>query len=138
MTQTVTNTSAPGNPANQSSLDDTKNQTGVTNQNPNDVTEYGNDEDGNNVFFVVDEIFDKDKILDSTIYQQQAKLLEDPQLEHNEMYRKLVTRLSAFYVNCEQIRLCGLNKTQEEAIAKSGYNMHFRKQLHQSLRSKLL
>ena len=54
------------------------------------------------------------------------------------MYRKLVTRLSSFYVNCEQIRLCGLTKGQQQAITSSGYNLEFRKQLHQSLRTKLL
>jgi hypothetical protein len=57
-----------------------------------------NIEDNQNVF-IVDEVFDEEKIMTSLLFQQQAKLLEDPRLEGNEMHRKLVARLTAFYLN---------------------------------------
>ena len=68
MTQTVTNTTAAPNQLN-ASHDDTKNQSGVNaTGNPNDVSVNNMDDDANNVFFVIDEVFDKDKIMDSTIF----------------------------------------------------------------------
>ena len=62
--------------------------------------------------FMIDEIFDEEKIMGSVIFQQQAKLLEDPRLEGDEMHRKLVTRLTAFYLNQQKIRINGLTEQQ--------------------------
>ena len=88
--------------------------------------------------FMIDEIFDEEKIMSSTIFQQQAKLLEDPRLEGDEMHRKLVTRLTAFYLNQQKIRINGLTEQQKATIKKTGYSLEYRVQLHKSLRTKLL
>ena len=48
--------------------------------------------------FMIDEVFNEEKIINSPIFVQQAKLLEDPRLEGNQMHWKLVARLTAFYL----------------------------------------
>ena len=88
--------------------------------------------------FTVEEVFDEEKILNSEIYQQQAKLLEDPKLEGNEMHRKLVHRLTAFYLNQEKIKVNGLTESQKNNLKKSGFSMDYRIKLHKSLRTKIL
>ena len=40
----------------------------------------------NKDIYTVEEVFDEDKILNSEIYKQQARLLEDPKLEDDEMH----------------------------------------------------
>ena len=54
-------------------------------------------------------------------------MLEDPKLKENRMYEKLVTRLSAFYLNQEKIRINGkMTEAQEETIRKSGFSHAYR------------
>lgn len=92
----------------------------------------------NKDIYTVEEVFDEDKILNSEIYKQQARLLEDPKLEDDEMHQKLVRRLTAFYLNQEKIKINGLTEHQQLMIRKSGYGMEYRVKLHKSLRTKIL
>ena len=51
------------------------------------------------------------------------------------MYKKLVLRLSAFYVNAEKYRLVGPTEIQLETIRKSGFSQPYRLELHKCLRN---
>ena len=46
--------------------------------------------------------FDEERVFDSREYQYSMSMLEDPKLKGNQMFEKLVTRLSAFYMNTEK------------------------------------
>ena len=88
---------------------------------------------------MVDTGFDEERIFDSREYQMAMEMLEDPTLKGNEMYEKLVVRLSGFYLNKEKIRMNGgPNERQAEVIKKSGYSHDFRIRLHKCLREKLI
>ena len=54
------------------------------------------------------------------------------------MFKKLVLRLSAFYVNSEKYRLVGLTEAQVENLRKSGFSFGYRVELHKCLRNLLL
>lgn len=56
---------------------------------------------------MIDSGFDEERIFESREYQMSMEMLEDPKLKGNEMYEKLVVRLSAFYLNSEKIRING-------------------------------
>lgn len=53
-------------------------------------------------------------------------MLEDPKLKENEMYKKLVLRLSAFFLNTEKMRINGPTERQLETIKKSGFTREYR------------
>lgn len=95
MAAAVTNANPAGAGLNTSG-DLTMNQS-MTNQNQGADNSQENFDDQN--IFLVDEVFDEEKIMGSQIFQQQAKLLDDPKLENNEMHKKLVNRLTGFYLN---------------------------------------
>ena len=66
-------------------------------------------------------------------------MLEDPKLKGNQMYEKLVTRLSAFFLNTEKIRARGgLNEQQQDVVTKSGYSHEYRVELHKCLREQII
>ena len=63
------------------------------------------------------------------------EMLEDARLKDNEMFNKLVTRLSAFFLNREKIRQNGgPNERQLDIIKKSGFSHEYRIKLHKCLR----
>lgn len=98
----------------------------------------GNQELSKENAFWVQGAFDANEVTESKPYNLQLKLLEDPRLESNVMYKNLCQRLSDFYLNSEKIRLCGLTETQEQEIRKSGYSFKQRVELHKSLRAMLI
>ena len=59
------------------------------------------------VLQMVDSGFDEERIFESREYQFAMDMLEDPKLKDNEMYKKLIRRLSAFYLQTEKIRING-------------------------------
>lgn len=88
---------------------------------------------------MVDSGFDEERVFESKEYVLSMEMLEDPRLKDNEMYKKLVVRLSAFYLNNEKIRINkGPNEQQAETIKKSGFSMEYRQRLHKSLRELLI
>ena len=90
-----------------SSVNDlTANQSLANETNPLDATADAFNKD----IYTVEEVFDEARVLNSDTYKQQARLLEDPKLEGNDMHRKLVHRLSAFYLNQEKIKVYGLTE----------------------------
>ena len=55
------------------------------------------------------------------------------------MYEKLIIRLSAFYLNCEKIKMNGgMTEQQQEVIRKSGFTHEYRVRLHRCLRELLI
>ena len=71
--------------------------------------------------------FDEERIFDSPEYHMAMDMLKDPKLKENRVYEKLVTRLSAFYLNQEKIRINGkMTEAQEETIRKSGFSHAYR------------
>jgi len=56
---------------------------------------------------MIDSGFDEERVFESAEYQMSMEMLEDPRLKGNQMYEKLVVRLSAFYLNSEKIRTNG-------------------------------
>ena len=88
---------------------------------------------------MVDTGFDPERIFDSREYQFAMQMLEDPTLKQNQMYNKLVTRLSAYFLNTQKIRINGgLNKQQKEVVEKSGYSHEYRDKLHKCMRDLLI
>ena len=84
---------------------------------------------------MIDAGFDAETELDSRNYKFSMEMLEDPRLKDNPMFEKLVTRLSAFYLNREKIRENGgPNERQLEVIQKSGFSHDYRVKLHKCLR----
>ncbi len=80
-------------------------------------------EEKENLLKMIDAGFDPEAVLDSRNYKFSMEMLEDPRLKDNMMYEKLVTRLSAFYLNREKIRENGgPNERQLEVIKKSGFS----------------
>ena len=72
---------------------------------------------------MVDSGFCEERVFESKEYRMSMEMLEDPKLKGNEMYEKLVVRLSTFYLNSEKIRINGgPNEQQQEVIRKSGYS----------------
>ena len=88
---------------------------------------------------MVDSGFDEDRVFESREYQFAMEMLEDPKLKNNPMYEKLVTRLSAFYLNTEKIRINGgLTDMQQEVVRKSGFSQEYRVNLHKCLRQLII
>lgn len=56
---------------------------------------------------MIDSGFDEERVFESREYQMSMEMLEDVRLKGNQMYEKLVVRLSAFYLNSEKIRING-------------------------------
>ena len=83
---------------------------------------------------MVDSGFDAERTFESREYQHSMPMLEDPKLKENEMYKKLVLRLSAFFLNTEKMRINGPTERQLETIKKSGFTREYRQTLHKSLR----
>ena len=82
--------------------------------------------------------FDVHDLLQEDWYKHSERMIEDPRLKENEMYRKLVFRLQAFAINNEKIRKNGMTEQQQEVIRKSGYSQAYRQQLHKCLRELLI
>ena len=61
-------------------------------------------EEKENLLQMVDAGFSEERVFSSKEYQFSMEMLEDPRLKDNEMFTKLVTRLSAFFLNREKIR----------------------------------
>ena len=88
---------------------------------------------------MIDSGFDEERVFESREYQMSMEMLEDPRLKGNQMYEKLVVRLSAFYLNSEKIRMNGgPNEAQMKVIKKSGFTQEYRTKLHKCLREKLI
>ena len=88
---------------------------------------------------MIDQGFNEEAVFESREYQMSMEMLEDPTLKGNQMYEKLIVRLSAFFVNCEKIRVNGgPNEQQKEVMKKSGFNQDYRVKLHKCLREKLI
>lgn len=64
-------------------------------------------EKADQILQMVDSGFDEERVFESREYQFAMEMLEDTRLKGNQMYEKLVTRLSAFYLNTEKIRING-------------------------------
>ena len=87
---------------------------------------------------MIDSGFDEERVFESPEYRMSMEMLEDPRLKGNQMYEKLVVRLSAFYLNTEKILKNGLNEAQLNVIKKSGFTQEYRTKLHKCLREKLI
>lgn len=88
---------------------------------------------------MVDSGFDEERVFESREYQFAMEMLEDTRLKGNQMYEKLVTRLSAFYLNTEKIRINGgLTDMQKEVVRKSGFSQEYRVNLHRCLRGLII
>ena len=95
--------------------------------------------DKEQILQMVDSGFDEDRVFESREYQMSMEMLEDPRLKGNEMYERLVARLSAFYLNSEKIRINGgPNEMQAEVIRKSGFSQEYREKLHKCCRDLLI
>lgn len=100
--------------------------------------------------FMVDQGFNADDIMNSRLYKLNMSLLEDEAFKDDSspnaavppdcqlMFKKLVLRLSAFYVNSEKHRLVGPTEAQIENLRKSGFSFGYRVELHKCLRNLLL
>jgi len=92
-----------------------------------------------NCLAMVDAGFDEERVFETREYKMSMEMLEDGRLKGNEMYEKLVLKLSAFQLNCEKIRVNkGPNERQREIIKKSGFSQEYRERLHKSLRELLI
>ena len=83
---------------------------------------------------MVDTGFDEERIFESREYQFSMNMLEDSKLKGDQMYEKLIKRLSAFYLNVEKIRINGHTEEQKEKIRKSGFTQKYRERLYKCLR----
>ena len=100
--------------------------------------------------FMVDQGFNADDIMNNKLFKMNMSMLEDETLKEDLssnpavppqcqlMYKKLVLRLSAFYVNAEKFRLVGPTEQQLETMRKSGFSQVYRIQLHKCLRNLLI
>ena len=100
--------------------------------------------------FMVDQGFNAEEIMNSKLFKMNMSMLEDETLREDLtpnpqvpeqcqlMYKKLVLRLSAFYVNAEKYRLVGPTEAQLETIRKSGFSQPYRIELHKCLRNLLI
>ena len=61
-------------------------------------------------------------------------MVRDPRLADNLLYKKLIARLEAFYIQLEKFRKVGLSENQTESIRKSGFDLQYRYQLHRCLK----
>ena len=92
-------------------------------------------EEKENLLQMVDAGFSEERVFSSKEYQFSMEMLEDARLKDNEMFNKLVTRLSAFFLNREKIRQNGgPNERQLDIIKKSGFSHEYRIKLHKCLR----
>ena len=57
------------------------------------------DPDQGSIMQMVNNSFDAKNVFESRQYKFAMQMLEDPKLKGNSMYEKLVTRLSAFFLN---------------------------------------
>ena len=100
--------------------------------------------------FMVDQGFNADDIMNSRLYKLNMSMLDDETFKDDTspnaavspdcqlMFKKLVLRLSAFYVNSEKYRLVGPTEAQVENLRKSGFSFGYRVELHKCLRNLLL
>ena len=96
-------------------------------------------EKADQILQMVDSGFDEERVFESREYQFAMEMLEDTRLKGNQMYEKLVTRLSAFYLNTEKIRINGgLTDMQKEVVRKSGFSQEYRVNLHRCLRGLII
>ena len=96
-------------------------------------------EKADQILQMVDSGFDEERVFESREYQFAMEMLEDTKLKGNQMYEKLVTRLSAFYLNTEKIRINGgLTDMQQEVVRKSGFSQEYRVNLHRCLRQLII
>ena len=101
-------------------------------KNRNDISADLGDKD--QILQMVDSGFDEERVRESKEYRTAMEMLEDPKLKGNQMYEKLVLRLSAFYMNNEKIRIQGHTEMQLETMKKQGFNWPYRVKLHKCLR----
>ncbi len=88
---------------------------------------------------MVDSGFDEERTFESKEYIMSMEMLEDTRLKGNQMYEKLVLRLSAFFLNTAKIMANGgLTDKQKEVIKKSGFSQEYRMRLHKSLRELMI
>ncbi len=114
-----------------------KNDDSVSNAEGNDISAQISKND--QILQMVDSGFDEERVFESKEYELSMEMLEDVRLKGNQMYEKLVLRLSAFFLNTEKIRINkGPTERQMETIKKSGYSQEYRCRLHKSLRELLI
>ena len=99
---------------------------------------------------MVDQGFNAEDIMNDKLFKMNMSMLEDDSLKEDLspnpavpeqcqlMYKKLVLRLGAFYVNAEKYRLVGPTEAQLETIRKSGFSWPYRIELHKCLRNLLI
>lgn len=73
-----------------------------------------------------DENFSVGSIRNSELFKIDQSMVRDPRLADNLLYKKLIARLEAFYIQQEKFRKVGLTEAQEESIKKSGFDLNFR------------
>lgn len=88
---------------------------------------------------LVDAGFCEERIFNQDQYRMSMEMLEDPKLKDDEMYTKLVSRLSAWYLNVEKIKENG-GPTEEQiaVMKKQGFNMEYRIKLYKCLRDLMI
>ena len=81
-------------------------------------------EEQDQILQMVDSGFDSEKVLESSEYRLSMEMLDDAKLKgQSKLYEKLVSRLSAWYVNNEKIRINGgMTEEQIEIVKKTGYS----------------